>query len=366
MKNNVILKQLEEANNQSRRKIRLGFYPYTYVRTNVMRTLLLKKEDYHKLLKMTFSEITRFLQDSVYKKEIDSLATQYSGADLLEIALNANLRASFGKLRRISSEELVLLIDEYLKRKDIEDFKTVLRGKYTKAGDAIIKSALQGAGTLSLDFFYNLLKTDSIEETLRSLEIIDFRYLERAYLEFKEKNTLAPIENALDIFYYDEILDFAKRLPKEGTLFKDFLIKEIEVRNLLAILRLKKEKMPKAEIKRYLFFAGKKEEEMFEKLLNTGDFNEIAVKLEKRDYGSIVKKGIESFVKNNSLIEMEIGLYKYLLNKSILMLHQNILSVDVILGYMFAKEIEIRNLKILIKGKQLGLDEEFVESQLVI
>ena len=90
MKNNVILKQLEEANNQSRRKIRLGFYPYTYVRTNVMRTLLLKKEDYHKLLKMTFSEITRFLQDSVYKKEIDSLATQYSGADLLEIALNAN------------------------------------------------------------------------------------------------------------------------------------------------------------------------------------------------------------------------------------------------------------------------------------
>ena len=264
------------------------------------------------------------------------------------------------------SEELVLLIDEYLKRKDIEDFKTVLRGKYTQAGDAIIKSALQGAGTLSLDFFYNLLKTDSIEETLRSLEIIDFRYLERAYLEFKEKNTLAPIENALDIFYYDEILDFAKRLPKEGTLFKEFLIKEIEVRNLLAILRLKKEKMPKAEIKRYLFFAGKKEEEMFEKLLNTGDFNEIAVKLEKRDYGSIVKKGIESFVKNNSLIEMEIGLYKYLLNKSILMLHQNILSVDVILGYMFAKEIEIRNLKILIKGKQLGLDEEFVESQLVI
>ena len=51
------------------RKVKLGFYPYTYVRTNVMRTLLLNKDDYAKLFKMSFIEITRYLQDSVYKKD---------------------------------------------------------------------------------------------------------------------------------------------------------------------------------------------------------------------------------------------------------------------------------------------------------
>ena len=365
MKNKLFLEKLEQADNKPREKINLGFYPYTYVRTNVMRTLLLEKEAYHKMLKMGFSEITRFLQDSVYKREIDRLATEYSGADLLEIALNANLRASFEKLRRISSEELVLLIDEYLKRKDIEDIKTILRGKYTNAREDMIKSALQGAGTLSLDFFYGLLKFESVEEILRNLKIIDFSHLEEAYSEFREKNTLAPIENALDHFYFNEIMEFTERLPKEGMLFKGFLTEEIEVKNLLALLRLKREQIPKDEIKKHLFFPKRKEEEIFNEVLDMGDFDEIAKKLGKKAYGAIVKEGIKTFNEKNSFIELEIGLYKYLLDKSILLLHQNILSIDVILGYMFAKEIEIRNLKILIKGKQLGLSEGFIESQLV-
>lgn len=59
-------------------------------------------------------------------------------------------------------------------------------------------------------------------------------------------------------------------------------------------------------------------------------------------------------------------LYKYLLEKSILLQHQHPLSIDIILGYMFAKEIETRNLRVIAKGKQLGLSNEFIESQLVM
>ena len=41
------------------------------------------------------------------------------------------------------------------------------------------------------------------------------------------------------------------------------------------------------------------------------------------------------------------------------------MSVDVILGFMLAKDLELRNLRMLIKGKQLGLSEEFIAKQLV-
>ena len=58
--------KLEEP--QKLKKVRLGFYPYTYVRTTVMKSLLFKKEDYQKMLKMGFSEIAKHLQDSHYKK----------------------------------------------------------------------------------------------------------------------------------------------------------------------------------------------------------------------------------------------------------------------------------------------------------
>ena len=77
------------------KKLELGTYPYTYVRTTVMKSLLFKKEDYHKMLKMGFNEITKFLQDSNYKDEINELSREHSGTDLLELALNKSLSISF-------------------------------------------------------------------------------------------------------------------------------------------------------------------------------------------------------------------------------------------------------------------------------
>lgn len=180
------------------RKLRLGFYPYTYVRTVVMRTLLFKRDDYNKMLKMSFSEIAKFLQESRYKEEIDKLGMEYAGADLLELALNRNLSDSFKKLLRISSEELAVLIKEYLKRKDIEDIKTILRGKFLNADERSITASITAAGTLSYDFLMSLLKKGSIEEILRNNEIVDFSFLKEGLKDFNEKNNLISIENALD------------------------------------------------------------------------------------------------------------------------------------------------------------------------
>ena len=167
--------------------IRLGSYPYTYVRTVVMRALLLKKEDYRKMLKMSFSEIAKFLQDSNYRKEINALATQLSGADLIELALNRNLAESFKKLARISSQELALLVREYIKRKDIEDIKTILRGKLTNANEKGILGSITAAGTLSYDFLVSLLRKESIEEVLKSNKIIDFVLLKEGLKYLNEK-----------------------------------------------------------------------------------------------------------------------------------------------------------------------------------
>src|SRR3989344_7436803 len=159
------------------KKLELGFYPYTYVRTAVMKSLLFKKDDYHKMLKMGFNEIAKFLQESHYQKEINELAREHSGADLLELALNRNLSASFKKLIRISPYELGLLISEYIKRKDIEDIKTILRGKFTNAREALILNSLTAAGTLSYAFLASLLKKGSIEEILKNNRIVEFSSL---------------------------------------------------------------------------------------------------------------------------------------------------------------------------------------------
>ena len=348
------------------KKVKLGFYPYTYVRTVVMRSLLFKKEDYHKMLKMGFSEIARFLQDSHYKKEINALATEHSGADLLELALNRNLAESFKKLMRISSYELGLLIREYAKRKDIEDIKTILRGKFTNTNDKLIINSITAAGTLSYDFLLSLLRKESIEDILKNNKIVDFHLLKNGLKHLNEKKNLVNIENIFDKFYYTHLIQFSSTLPKEGLLFRNFLLEEVDILNILTLLRLKKAKFGKEILRDFIILTGDKlKDSKITALANVDDFEELSKVLGKTKYKNIITNGIEEFKKSGSLITLETGLYKYLLNQSILFMHQHPLSIDVILGYMFAKDIEVRNLRIIVKGKQLGLSEDFIEDKLV-
>ncbi len=331
-----------------------------------MKSLLFRKEDYHKMLKMSFNEIAKFLQDSNYKKEINTLATEYSEADLLELALNRNLAESFKKLIRISPYELGLLIREYVKRKDIDDIKTIVRGKFTNADEKLVASSITAAGTLSYDFLLSLLKKESIEEILKNNRLVDFSLLMDGLKDLTKKNKLVGIENALDKYYHTHLIQFSRILPKEGALFRNFLLKEVEILNILTLLRLKKAKLGKEIVKDFIIPSGSKLKDS--KIINLASFDdleEISKELERTEYRNAIKKGIEEFKKTGSLIMLETELYKYLLSQSTLFMHQHPLSIDVILGYMFAKDIEVRNLKIIVKGKQLGLSEEFIESQLV-
>jgi len=55
-----------------------------------------------------------------------------------------------------------------------------------------------------------------------------------------------------------------------------------------------------------------------------------------------------------------------LLEQSRKLIRQHPMSVDVILGYMFLKDLEVKNLSRIIKAKQLSLSEEFIEKTIVI
>ncbi len=350
---------------ENTKKIRLPFYPYTYVRTAVMRTLLLRAGDYHKLLKMDFNEIARFLEETSYKQSIDLYAARLRGAELIETALNDNLAKTFAKLRRISSLELRTLIDEYLKRKDIEDIKTVIRAVFTKTPEEIVDKTISGAGTLPKQELLDLFRFGNIEKILKAIPFIPFEQIKYYYEQFEAEHSLSIIENALDRYYYRSVLIFTKRLPSDGEIFKNFLLTEIEIVNILTIIRLKHASADKDTILKYLILT---EDEHYQKLMIKCIDSDIPtiIKLTSHfDYKNVIMAGLTSYQETGSLISLEASLYTYLLRKSIRLLHQNILSIDVILGYLFSKDMEVKNLRAIVKGKQLGVDDAFIEEQLV-
>ncbi|MBI5389061.1 V-type ATPase subunit [Candidatus Woesearchaeota archaeon] len=352
------------------KKLVLSSYPYTFVRVTVMRTLLLKKDDYNRLLKMDIPEIAKFLQETEYKKGIDIFASDYEGAELIEFALDNNLTTTFEKLKNISQDDLREAVSEYLLRKDVFNIKTVLRGKLARADKKEIMDLIVPVGYLSRKDFEHFLDIEVVD-ILKSMKVVPYEIVEAAYKTFEQEHHLIDIENALDQWYYKRMLTFMQRIEGRATFFKRFLFKEIEVRNLLTLLRLKKENMNLDNIRKYLFlFKGKTSEERkhnmeLEKLIAV-DLEKIDKTILDKKFAAALRKGAQHFMQTRSLLEMEKEMQKYLLDFSGLLQHQHPLSVDVILGYMLAKEIEVKNIKTVAKCKLLGFDEQFIASQIVV
>ncbi len=355
----MLQKYFSKQNNSGIAEAASAQYPYTYARISVMKSVLIRKSDYQKLIKMSLSEVASFLESTEYKKEIDEAAISHKGLQLVEIALNKNLANTYRKFRRISPEKLRLLIDSYLKRHDISNIKTALRAKYT--GETDITTLIQPY-TLTEDFLKELLKKNTIEDMLKEIKTISPNVWKKAHERFIETNMLVEIENALDQHYFNEMLGTIKDTKNSG--FRLFLKKEIDIRNILNIFRFKREGMDKAEIKKYIIYHGKKMGQLIKKLANS-QIEDLPTILEGSEYGKDAKKGIDEYRKKGTLIFLETELYKGLLKSGLKLLHQKPLMADAIFGYLFAKEIEVRNLKMLVKAKQLGLPQEFIEEQII-
>ncbi len=326
-------------------KIRLGFSSYTYARVSVMKGDLIRSEEWPRLMGMGPHEVLRYLQDGGYKEEIDHLGTRFDLVDI-EHALNRNLARTFRKLRRISDDKLRIVIDRYLMRNDIENFKLIIRGKMTGSSNQEIENLFIPSVNYPLDYFRDLLKLPDIGSIVSKLP-------------FKVEGTaLEELDGSLQRAYYTDLLDLAKNLRGQGEAMSKFIEAELEAVNIRTIVRLKQDGRNLSEITPHLIDARSHVLQLAE----LATLREVIVRLHRMDLVS----SPESLSDHDVLVHIETELGMNILRKEILLMHQHPLTVNVILGFMFVKEIEVRNLKVLIKGKKLGLDEHYLRSLMVV
>lgn len=343
-------------------------HPYTFARISAMRSKLLKRNDYDKLLKMKEAEIAKYLQDFEYEKEINRFAMQLSGSRLIEKAIRENLTETLNKIVKISNKELQIIIKEYLKKEDTFNIKTIIRGKYTKTPNEEIRKLLIPVGKLSLDALNKLLSEDDIEKIILKTSFGKDEEVKQSLKIFKDKKHLEIIEFAIDKAFYKNMMMFVDSLPSDTKIIKEFLAGEIDTANIRVILKFKREKLGDDTIKKLLFITktSSVSKSRWEKIASAKTLNDVLKEFEKTEYFEIVKKGIDELSKKDTLSEIDLSLQRYLLARTQRKNHQNPLSIDVVLSYLFAKEVEIRNIHLIIKSKQLGLKEDFIEKQLII
>lgn len=322
-------------------RIHLSFNPYTYARVAVMKAQLFKKQDYDQILKMGFHEALRYVQDSHFQKEMEQYNVMKEGLTVIEQALNLHLMNSFKKLFRISDEKMQKVLSLYLLRYDVENIKAILRSKAAHVSKEETRSLLYPSVNFNTQWYEKLLQAEDVIAVMKQL----------TFLGKPAVQSLFEAENILDYFYVNQLHELSHKLSGEGKTVAAFLQEEIDIINIHTIMRLLEDNALKSS--QYVMHPSS----FISSLLKISTPAQLRRALAKKGY-------IES--EQESIADMEKNLMVTLLQKQSKLISEQMLSVNVILGYLFAKEIEVRNLKMILKAKKLHVSPETIQPILVI
>ncbi len=329
-------------------------WAYIVARTKVMKSRLLKAEDFRKLLNMDFDEIIRYVGETEYKREVDEMGYKYTGPRLLDYALFANLARTYRKLIEVSFGASKFLIAKYLEKWDVWNLINILRGKMAGVQPEIIEDTLVPAGEKDFEFYKTLIVRD-VEEVVKAFE-------GTPYYEALSKigsEDMSKIEDELYKIYYRELLklspsDFAMKL------FLDFIRMEVDIRNIKTILRLKADDATAEEIMNCIIPGGYELTEDEARKLAAMPLDELVKALE----GYWFWKDIE--IEGKEVARVEIEFDKIWISTIAKRASNYPLSILPVLQYVVLKKVEVDNLRILGWGKWYGLPNEEIERQMVI
>ena len=323
-------------------------YPYMYARVSAKRAKLYDPSEYENLLKMGPNEISRKMEEGAYQKDINQLGSNYDGVQLAELALAKNLAREMSELVEMADGKLKKVIEIYLRKYDVLTLKRILRAKKT-GEDENIDDYLTPVGGISQEKLEELSEK-TFDEIRDSIVFKDSLVDYQDYVGGVED--LSQIETALDQAYYDELDKLAEKTGNSN--LRKFITQEVEYENLKMALRLKKYEISKSDIRERLLSAknGKKVEEVLERDFDDAmDYvvSELSLDVEKR------------------LEEVEKAIEVHRLENALRMLHTQPLSLSSILAYVVAKITEIKNLRMLIRAKETGIqNQDTIRKQLVL
>ena len=314
-------------------------------RLRVMEKELLKSENFIRASETeTLEDALRSLSDTVYNKYINKISspTEY------EYILKEELTRFYDELFDISPSKipirlitlkyfyhnLKVIIKEDIGKKDLKDL-------YMNIGDFDLKEYRDALvkGSKKNKYFELIQRVEEIYKEKKDPQLIDI-YLDNAY--FTELLELAE-ESQVDLF-----IEYAKNL--------------IDFTNIRTLLRAKKQEKDVEFLRQIIIEGGNVRKETYLDLLNRelSSDTDVFKKLEIYKY---IKEALDSFKERGNLSDFEREMDNYFID-----LIKDVKYItygpEVIFANVLAKEMEIKNLRIILVSKLNGLDSEFIREKL--
>lgn len=330
-------------------------YAYVYARIRARMSELMDERRLRELVDTRSEDFLSSLMDTAaYKDKLTKAALVGVEAREIEITLKEDLIDQYLMVIKSTGGAIQDVFVEFLRRLEVKNLKAVIRAKAAE---------VHGTGTITAeapmffpveDFFKRrisrLTEADSIENVIKQLDSPYKRVLEDALPEYEKSKRVLVLENVLDEEISGAIREKVERLGgADKEIARKIVGTEFDLMNLMILLRCKFEGIAEAEIRKYLLPDGFS----FDFNLDVGAMNDSisaenvssAVQLMPASaYKAVLTNALSSYEAEKSLIPFENPLSRYFLVTIKSILRGYPINIGTIIGFLYLKEIEIRNL----------------------
>ncbi len=335
----------------------------------------LPKEFYQRLLAAKdMGEVTKLLEPTPYGPAIVQAATSYSGATLLEIAINRTFVQRNRQAYESASFAGKPIVGAYLRRWDIENIALILsakaQGRAVSEAEAFLVSSREipaglFAGVMTLDDFRQLLDQPTLEATVTALVKYGYGSLLLPLLEgYSRSHDIFPLVQTLERDYYARLFESLKFFQGDEWVVRQFVQGEVDVRNILLLLKGKDASLEAELVAERWIDGGTLPKTVVPELFGARDVPELVKGLEGR-FPSL-PEGLEEYRTGRSLTAFEVALQRERTVREIRRMRAYPLSLAILFTYLLLAELERGDLRRIIYGKLYGLTTERVESLLIL
>lgn len=342
-----------------------GNYAYTVARVKAKKSKILKAEDYNKLLAMSVPEISRYISEAGYSREMTDLADQYSGITLLEYATYGNMASAFRSILSASKGDCKAVVAAYLKEWDYMNVLTIVRGKRSDLSAEDIRSDLVPAGALKSDDLEKLIQLNTAEDVIMTgADMMHVVVPDDAMAAYKAENILAPLEDHFVKQYYHDLLKTVSSNDRPTTVFRSYVRSVVDTKNIETLLKLKSQNVDAETIMQYYVKGGKEvDEKAMAQFAAAADMPALFTELQQLKMFADIKDRISP---ESSIPQIVNALTHYLADLASAVSAMYPLSVLPVVDYMLHKRTEVSNIRLIAYGANTGLGSETVKELLVI
>ncbi len=342
-----------------------------------MQGRLLPRARYDPLLSQpTTAGLLDLLKDSPYARalewtaEIPDQASYPNEMARIDEAFRQDLTWCLAKLTDIASERPRTLLEVILLRWDVYNLKTVLRGIWVSATvEDILASALPGGvlGAIALAELARAPTLRAVAETLATWRMPLAGPVREGLGPLGEVETLQPVEFNLDRFTYSQGFRVVADGDENDRVVRDYLRFLVGKTNLLTALRYQQERTALSPIeagRHFLEAEGWFTRPLYDAVVGAPDLRQGLSLLAPTPYRWLA----ESFAEGESLSLplVERRLDRALIRETARLSRRDPLGIGVVIAYVERKINEVRNIRMIMRGRALGMGAEQVAEWLIL